>query len=105
MAGGGALTLFGAYDPRPVGVRGDSLVVLGWLGWLSVRVLVGLGGGGGCVPGGDAPSFLWVRGVMLGAWRFPLGGLGWLVLGFGLVVGVWVGSVGVWVGSVGVWVG
>ena len=31
--GGGALTLFGAYDPHPVGVRGDSLVVLGWLGW------------------------------------------------------------------------
>lgn len=57
MAGGGALTLFGAYDPRPVGVRGDSLVVLAWLGWLSVRVLVGLGGGGGCDLGGDAPSF------------------------------------------------
>lgn len=58
--------------------------------------VVGARGGGGSWWG---RSFLWVRGVVLGAWCFPLGG------GVGLVVTISLGSVRVVVWGFGWWCG
>ena len=59
----------------------------GRAGLAPVQTLVGLGGGGGYPFLVVTLLLFWVRGVVLGAWRFPFGG------GLGVVVTFSLGSV------------